>query len=291
MSKLPNFMIIGAMKSATSTLQDQLVQQPDVFMCDPKEPNFFSNDVVYNKGIEWYCDLFESAPAGALIGEASTHYTKLPTYPDTIERLKLHCPDTKFIYVMRHPIDRLISHYIHEWSTGVYQCDINEAIDIYPELTAYSCYAMQLEPYIASFGRNKILPVFFDKLIKHSQTELERVAEHIGYKQTPVWHTALKAKNISSKRIKKFPLYQLLIESSIAKSLRRNLVPKKLRNFVKSKLRMQQRPIINDDNIRKLEDVFNQDLAVLGTWLGTELTCQNFKEITATTELNWINND
>lgn len=287
MSKLPNFMIIGAMKSATTTLQDQLVQQEGIFMCDPKEPNFFSDDPEYNKGMDWYLGLFESAPTNALLGEASTHYTKLPTYPETIKRIKSHCPNTQFIYVMRHPIDRLISHYIHEWSMGVYKCDINEAIDIYPELISYSSYAAQLKPYIDSYGKEKVLPVFFDRLIKNSQTELERVCEFIGYKQSPLWHNSLEAKNISNKRIKKFPLYNLLIESTFSKALRRNLIPKVIRNFVKSKLRMQDKPIINDANMRKLEDIFNKDLSMLSIWLGVEINCENFKEVNSTHNLEW----
>ena len=85
--RLPDFLIIGAMKSGTSTLQAQLAVQPGLFMTTPKEPNFFSDDDIYAKGIDWYRSLFDAAAAGDLKGEASTHYTKLPDYPDTVTRL------------------------------------------------------------------------------------------------------------------------------------------------------------------------------------------------------------
>ncbi len=81
MSRLPDFIIIGAMKSATTTLHGLLASQPGVFMSTPKEPCFFSDDEVWARGVGWYASLFEAAPAGALLGESSTHYTKLPTYP------------------------------------------------------------------------------------------------------------------------------------------------------------------------------------------------------------------
>lgn len=288
MSKLPDFMIIGAMKSATSTLQDQLIQQPGIFMCEPKEPNFFSDDEQYARGMGWYADLFNSFPEGGLLGEASTHYTKLPTYPQTVARIKAHVPEARFIYVMRHPIDRLVSHYMHEWSTGVYNCDINEAIEKYSELVDYSRYAMQLGPYFTTFGQENVLPVFFDRLIKHSQTELDRVCKFIGYDGSPTWHHDLKAKNVSSKRIRRFPLYSLLIESRLATALRRNLIPKQWRNRVKARLRMQERPVINPDTLAKLEGVFNQDLAVLGKWLGKDINCRNFKEVTSSAPLAWV---
>ncbi len=49
-----------------------------------------------------------------LCGESSTHYTKLPDYPETVSRMKALLPSVKLIYVMRHPIERLISHYVHQ---------------------------------------------------------------------------------------------------------------------------------------------------------------------------------
>ena len=291
MLKLPNFVIIGAMKSATSTLQDQLIQQPGIFMCDPKEPNFFSDNDQYLKGLDWYSSLFESFPTNALLGEASTHYTKLPTYPKTVDRLKQHLSDTRYIYIMRHPIDRLISHYIHEWSMGNFKCDINDAISQYPELISYSCYSMQLAPYLNEFDKENVMPIFFDRLIKHSQGELDRVCKFISYKGKATWMKDHKAQNVSSKRIRKFPFYDLLVESKVAKIIRRNLIPKKIRNVVKSRLRMQSRPTINEKNMLMLENIFNKDLAILGKWLGISITCQNFKEITSSNSYSWIMNN
>ena len=54
MDRLPDFIIIGAMKSATSTLHEQLAVQPGIFMSRPKEPNFFSNDEIVARGLDWY---------------------------------------------------------------------------------------------------------------------------------------------------------------------------------------------------------------------------------------------
>ena len=288
MLKLPHFIVIGAMKSATSTLQDQLVQQPGIYMCDPKEPNFFSDDDQYIKGMGWYSGLFNDFPENSLLGEASTHYTKLPTFPKTVDRINKHLSDIRYIYVMRHPVDRLVSHYIHEWSMGKYTCDINEAISKYPELIEYSRYTVQLDPFLTMFGKENVLPVFFDRLIKHSQSELDRVCDFIGYKGKANWISDLKEKNISSKRIRKFPFYNLLVESKVAETVRRNLVPKQVRNFVKSKLRMQERPVIDNKNMEKIVNIFNQDLAILSKWIGREINCHNYKEITSSNTLDWL---
>ena len=287
-ARLPNFVIIGAMKSATSSLYQQLIQQPGIFMCTPKEPNFFSDEDEYAKGMDWYTGLFANAQEGSLLGEASTHYTKLPTHPKTVERLKKYLPNARLVYVMRHPVDRLISHYMHEWSTGVYRCSIGQAINKYPELIAYGSYAMQLKPYFEAFGRDAILPVFFDHFIRAPQAELERVCRFIGYRSQPVWAEEIKPDNVSSERIRRFPGYQMLVESAPATWLRRHFIPQGLRDAVKVKLRMQKRPELSAADRTRLETEFDHDLAQLGAWLGTTLDCKNFKQVTAAEPLNWV---
>lgn len=97
MSPAPDFLIIGAMKSATSTLHEQLARQPGVFMSTPKEPNFFSDDPIYARGFEWYRGLFAGGAEALLRGESSTHYTKLPTHPHAVERIARHLPQVKLI--------------------------------------------------------------------------------------------------------------------------------------------------------------------------------------------------
>lgn len=286
--RLPHFVIIGAMKSATTTLQEQLVQQPGIFMCTPKEPNFFSDESQFRKGMSWYEELFSAAPTGALLGEASTHYSKLPTYPLCAERLHRHLPGAKLIYVMRHPVDRLISHYIHEWSMGNINCSLNDAVAMKPEMTAYSEYTMQLSPYFQRYGSENVLPVFFDRLIREPQTELERVCQFIGYPHKPSWIADLKPANVSSERLRKFPFYSLVVESKPATWLRRNLIPRQWRDRVKAKLTMQQRPELSPEVRSELETIFNRDLSTLGKWLGKPIDCANFKEATSRESLNWV---
>jgi hypothetical protein len=291
MSRPPNFIIIGAMKAATSSLQEQLAQQPGIFMSTPKEPNFFSDDDQYSRGFNWYTELFAKAPARSLLGEASTHYTKLPNKPHTVERLVKELPHARFIYIMRHPVDRLISHYIHEWSVGVYQCRIDKAIEKYHELVDYGQYTLQLEPYFEAFGRSTVLPVFFDRLVHNSQSELERICNFIGYEGVPKWSEERQASNVSSERIRRFPLYALLVDSDAATWLRRRAIPVKLRDAIKKRLRMEQRPELSERNLANLEEVFDRELGRLGEWLGVCLNCQNYKEVTMRKPLNWVETD
>lgn len=260
---LPDFLIIGAMKCGTSTLQAQLAAQPGVFMTTPKEPNFFSDDAVHARGLPWYEGLFADAEPTDLKGEASTHYTKLPTYPDCLDRLGAVLEAPKLVYMIRNPIDRAVSHYIHEWTMGVMSGEIGRAFEIHPELIAYSRYAMQIAPYVQRFGSERILMVSLEHLQQDPQVALARVGDFLGLAQSPVWHEEQARVNVSAERIRRFPLYDLLVESRAATALRRALVPRGLRDAVKNRLRMRQRPVPPDSLIRHLETVFAEDHARL----------------------------
>ncbi|MEM9400628.1 MAG: sulfotransferase [Verrucomicrobiota bacterium] len=285
MNVTPNFFVIGAMKCATSTLHEQLVLQPGIFMTELKEPNFFSDDSQYAKGAHWYSSLFNPSATDVLYGESSTHYTKLPTHPQTIERMKAHIDDVsglRFIYVMRHPIDRLVSQYIHEWSQRNIppQSDINEVIHSFPELVAYSKYSVQLEPYFQNFGQEKVLPVFFERLTRNPQPELERICSFLRYANKPVWHHDLNAQNVSSERMRESEWREFLVNAPVLSHIRKTLIPKSFRTRVRRLWTLSERPQLSAENLEYLEKIFDQDLAILKSWLDCEtLTCKNFKQI------------
>jgi len=287
MSQLPSFVIIGAMKSATSTLYEQLLRQPGIFLPRLKEPNFFSNDEQYSRGIDWYNDLFKEARASDILGEASTHYTKLPTYPQTVTRMRHWLDRPRLIYVMRDPVDRLISQYIHEWSQGEIRCGLDEAVTRHPELIAYSSYARQLAPFIEVYGKTAILPIFFDRLKMDPQGELERVCKFIGYKGRVQWDADLSRRNVSAERVRKFPLYDLLVEHPVAARLRQGLVPKAVRTKIRQIASMSERPALSESTRTDLEKIFDEDLATLGGWFGTDLNCHTFCAVAATKSLGW----
>lgn len=285
----PDFVIIGAMKCATSTLHVQLAAQPGFHMSTPKEPNFFSDDDVYAQGLDWYRGLFAEAKDGDLRGESSTHYTKLPTYPQTLARFdeELGDPPPKLIYLMRHPMDRLVSHYIHEWSQGVLSSDINTAVQQHPPLKAYSCYHQQLAPWIEAYGREQILPLFFDGLRAHPQQTLERVCTFLGYTGTPQWQHVQAAQNVSAQRMRKSPVRDSIAAFPPIRWLRRTLMPESLRDRIKSRWMMKERPQLDAATEAALQEHFDQDLAQLGACFDIHLTCANWQDVAPETELQW----
>ena len=288
MIRTPDFIIIGAMKCATSTLHDQLARQTGIFMSEPKEPNFFSDDAHYGRGIEWYRSLFDGAARDDICGESSTHYTKRPTHPDTLARMSQHLDKVKLVYVMRHPIERLISHYVHEWTEGTMSGPIEAEIERSGHLVAYGCYAMQVRPYFTVYGRENVLPVFFERFIAEPQAELERVCRFIGYEGRPVWRGDEDPLNVSSERLRKSRLRDAIVWNPAATWLRRRFVPQSWRDRVKRLWQMNKRPRLGPDTHVRLARKFDEDLAELGGWLGIELNCATFKEAVTAGPLDFV---
>jgi hypothetical protein len=282
----PDFIIIGAMKCMTSTLHEQLAAQSGIYMSTPKEPCYFSDDKVYEKGPSWYASLFSGCGAVELCGESSTHYTKLPTYPHTVSRLHEAFPEAKLIYVMRHPIDRLRSQYVHEWTQRMVDDPIDVAISTFPELVHYSRYSYQLAPYLTSFGPDQVLPVFFDRIASHPQSELERICRFLGYRGQALWRGEVEARNISEQRMRLSGWRDRLAYAPGVSWVRRNLVPQQIRNRVKQFWRIKK-PVLSSDRLNELKKQFDEDLCRLGDWLGVNLTCDLFRSTTSEGELNW----
>lgn len=283
----PDFVIIGAMKAATSTLHDQLSGVPGLAMSNPKEPCFFSDDDVFARGEDWYEGCFSEAAPGDLRGESSTHYTKLPTLPDACERLHRHRPDARLVYVIRHPVDRLVSHYIHGWTEGWYTRGIEEAIAEDSTLIDYGRYAMQLEPWLERFGPRQLHLVPYDGIRTRPQVEFERVAEFLKVPSEVAWDDAAGPRNASASRLRSSWFNRWFVYPRWATIVRRALVPKSVRNRVRTGQQMTTRPELSDATSRRLESIFDRDLARLSEWLGRDIRCRNFAEATTGEPLGW----
>ena len=287
MGRHPDFLIIGAMKAGTSTLHDQLAAHQGLFLSVPKEPCFFSDADVWARGLAWYEALFAAAAPDDLCGESSTHYTKRPQLPDSVGRIAETLPDVRLVYMMRHPIERLVSHYVHEWTEGTVREPLEAAVERHPELVDHGRYAYQLRPYLETFGRARILPVFLERHARHPREELARVLRFLGH-PGPVNEAVLAQRsNVSSQRLRRSRPREFLQELPAATWLRRTLLPERVRERIKARWRISERPEVGDALRRALEARFDEDLAELGGWLGVPLSCARFREQVADRALEW----
>lgn len=153
--------IIGCSKSGTTSLYRYLGQHPDIAPCVEKEPNFFASDENWERGFEWYRDLWEEA--GKVFLEGTTLYTWYPLLPNAAKRMKSveKKGDFRFIYIMRDPIPRAESHIMQSaWHGHVSQ---REPVQN-PWLMEVSRYAKQLDEYERRFGRERMFLTTLEKL-------------------------------------------------------------------------------------------------------------------------------
>jgi hypothetical protein len=177
--RLPDFMIIGAAKSGTTTLYQYLLRHPRVFMSTPKEMSFFSKDEVYARGFDWYCSLFAAAGEHQLCGEASTTYSRWPTYTQAAERIALATPQVKLLYVLRNPVERLYSFYGHRMRERV-TCDLHTFLAETPEAIDSGRYMQQISRYLEHFPASQIEVLFLEDLVGSPRKLLTRVGEFLG---------------------------------------------------------------------------------------------------------------
>lgn len=253
----PDFIVIGAMKCGTSTLAAQLAAQPGVFMTTPKEPNFFSDDAIFARGPAWYDGLFTIAAPGDLKGEASTHYTKLPTYPETVARMKAALPQLKLIYMIRNPLERAVSHFIHDWSQG--EVGDTLALADLPQMRDYGEYGRQILPFVDAYGAGSIHLTSLEQLKTDPQRTFRAAADFLGLPEEAAWNEEMEAQNVSAKRVRTFPFKGLLIDNPVAKALRQTLAPQSLREWVKGKLTMTERPDLPEAVRAQLIAAFRAD--------------------------------
>jgi len=172
---LPNLIIIGAAKCGTTSLHYYLGLHPEISMSKEKELNFFAVDRQWNKGIDWYKSNFEAN--NKIQGESSPSYTVYPLIKDVPKKMHSVIPDAKLIYSIRDPIERIISHYVQNYTIGLENRKIENALsqlDHNPYVLR-SMYFTQLEQYLAFFRKSNILIITLEDLNNQRIQTLRRV--------------------------------------------------------------------------------------------------------------------
>ncbi len=182
MSRLPDFLIIGAAKCGTTSLYGQLRQHPDIYCSEIKEPTFFSTYGVgaWQQGLAWYQALFADAGAQQLCGEASTSYSKAPWYGDAPEKIHRLIPHAKLIYMVRDPVAQIVSHHQHIHFDELDERTLDERLLQDDFLIKVACYAYQLQQYSAFFPQRQIHIIRLEDYIQNNAEVMEGLYQFLG---------------------------------------------------------------------------------------------------------------
>lgn len=174
-----DFMVLGAQKSATSSLFLVLDAHPALQGSRKKEPQFFCTTPDWKSNLAAYHQLF-SAVEDTLYFEASTTYTFYPIKNLAIwDDLHAYNPAMKFIYMVRSPIPRIVSAYMHLYERGYTDFSLSEAITKNRFYIDTSRYYTQIIPYIRKFGRENVLLIDFDDFNQNRAAVLNTVADFL----------------------------------------------------------------------------------------------------------------
>ncbi len=197
---LPNFLIVGAEKAGTTTLWATLDEHPDVSMCARKEPRFFT-DQNWHRGLAWYESLFSEADNCTAIGEASTAYTWAPESNEAPARIRDCLGDIKYLYCVRHPIERMISHYRHavlyRWIPAA--TSFEDAIRIKPALYNCSRYYYQIEQYLPYTEPEQWHVVVLEQIVERPNEVMGQVFDFLGVHRRAV--ESLYAQNVTDDKV------------------------------------------------------------------------------------------
>lgn len=191
---LPTFFIIGAAKAGTTSLHYYLDLHPQVQMSAVKEPSFFAgpeNGRPYPMRrigrLEEYEQLFD--PSIEMRGEASPNYTSYPLRRDVPERIKQLVPDARFIYLVRDPVVRTVSHHQHVVALGEERRPLHDVLGdlsepfLLPE-TCFSLYASQLEQYLGHFSQERILVIDQAEFLTNRRSTLREIFTFLSVDDT-----------------------------------------------------------------------------------------------------------
>ena len=226
------------MKSGTTSLYMDLCEHPSVFLADDKEPHSLCDDrVLTEEGKNHYSAIYARAKPGQICIDASTGYTKRPDYEGVAQRaVKLLPPDFKVIYIVRQPIERIISQHHHEFSRQEVGADINQVVRAERRYVDYSRYAYQLEPWIKAIGRERIEIVRFEDYTAARSLVLERLYGFLGLADKPRAGNEGKVYNKSQGKPVLNGFWSTIKGNQFYRSYLRSLIPVKLRLVLLKKL-------------------------------------------------------
>lgn len=301
---LPTFLLIGAGKSGTTSLQNYLSQHPDVYMPKVKEPNFFAlegqtkitgydeedpegffhypwsvtNKVDYEK-------LFDNATYQKAKGEASTMYMYMPNAPQNIKK---YVPEVKLIAILRNPAERLYSRYMHlvredrAPSEKLEDCFDKDSIWWKKnDLVQEGFYYKHLHRYFDLFPKNQIKVFLHDELRANPQKVISEMYHHIGVSNDFEPKTDIEFN--PSGKIKNPMVDKLIGQKSLLKKAVNSIAPvvvEKLKNSHLAqktlvglrKKNMEKAPLNKELKQKLIQEIYLEDINKLEKLLGKDLT-------------------
>lgn len=294
MKVLPNFLIVGASKSGTSSIYHYLKQHPDIFLSNiQKEGRYFSQmsgnyngpgdkhlDNSITRNLEDYILLFNGFTHQKAIGDISPEYLYL--YEKSIPLIKQTLnEDVKIIIILRSPVDRAFSSFNHYKRDKREQLTFEEALEKEDERRTKNwiwawqyknsgLYYRQVKAYLDNFKNVKVL--LFEDFNDDPKKTLQEICKFIEVAPDFEFDTSYKY-NVSGDP-KSAVLYKLETSRGLVNFVKR-FVPKKLIVKIKNNWSGEKQMIkaaMDSDTRKNLIEFFREDILKLQNLIQKDLT-------------------
>jgi hypothetical protein len=299
---MPDFLVIGAGKSGTTSIDKYLNQHPEVFVPLRKEPNFFGYEIV-NKSdlgknpedlahyrnsvtsLEAYLRIFEEAKPQQKKGETSNTYMY---HRDAPFRIRHYIPGVKLIAILRQPADRLFSRYMHlarenrTPSKSFSDClDKNSIWWQRNDLVREGFYFQNLTPYFELFPHKNIRVFLYEDLKEDPIKVMTEIYEFIGVDNKFKPDVSLRYNE--SGLIKSSFLNRIYGQGGWLSKILKNLLPR-LYQRMKNNLSLKKKMLdLRSKNLKKKEmdpairkaltlDVYGKDIEQLQKLIDRDLS-------------------
>ena len=296
--QLPNFVVLGTAKAATSSLYVYLKQHPDIYLSPIPELNFFAHEgrdldfrgpgdlkYIWHDSLvasyDDYCQQFAGASGQTAIGEVSTHNLYSAQAPGLIKR---YIPDVKMIAILRHPAERAFSAFAHMVRDAREETeDFRAALgreparirDNWEPLWHYKSmgfYGAQLSRYFELFDRDQIRVYIYDDFVARPLNIVQDIFAFIGVDAGFVPDMSEKYNVSTMPRSRE--LQDMMMGKSCVRSALRSLVPpgarSRIRDFI---LRQNTRRLrLASDARRELMNDYRDDIGLLGNLVRRDLS-------------------
>ena len=200
------FFIIGAMKAGTTSLYKYLAGHPQLYASPRTEPRVFRDPADPASLRTAFLDLFAGHGNEPWCFEGSTAYTKYPRFPGVPQRLRSVVPDARFVYLVRNPVERTWSQYVHNLAHGRETRPFARALVTSPQYLDISRYHLQLQQYCEVFPRDRILVQVFEDMVRDPLATVRAVCGFLGIDTSYTPPTRAAYNRSSEKRAAPRPL-------------------------------------------------------------------------------------
>lgn len=264
---LPHFVIIGAVKGATTWIHNQLQDNSAIFLPGP-EPHFFSQH--FDRGLDHYRQIFAAAKTGQMLGEKSADYL---AHPDAAKSMATILPDARLIVQLRNPVDRAYSDYKMLYRRGTVtdrpEAYLDGRATEWPRFLEDGLYARHLTRWLDHFDAEQLQVLLFEDVTSAPTDTVAAVCRHIGAPYRYSSAVGARSRNDSSAQFLPLPIRTMLSSlKPAARPLRGNVAFEGVRRVFAREIRY---PPLADTLRQRMVDYYARDVERLSALIGRDL--------------------